>query len=152
MSVVVRAAGSDDVAALVGIDPYAQINAERRTQIEVWVESGQCFVAERDGETVGYSVLTKHFFHSFFVDLLMVAEVNRRSGVGTAMIEHLIGLIPPGEKLWTSTNESNAPMRAPPAASRLHSERANRQSRRGRPRTRLCSTASVVTAVDSAVR
>ena len=112
MSVVVRAAGSDDIVALVGIDPYAQINAERRTQIEVWVESGQCFVAERDGETVGYSVLTKHFFHSFFVDLLMVAEVDRRSGVGTAMIEHLIGLIPPGEKLWTSTNESNAPMRA----------------------------------------
>ena len=28
------------------------------------------------------------------------------------MIEHLIGLIPPGEKLWTSTNESNTSMRA----------------------------------------
>lgn len=112
MSVEVRAAGSDDIIALIAIDPYAQINAERSTQIAVWVESGQCFVAERDGETVGYSVLSKTFFHSFFIDLVMVAEADRRSGVGTALIEHLIDVVPQGEKLWTSTNESNAPMRA----------------------------------------
>jgi ribosomal protein S18 acetylase RimI-like enzyme len=56
--------------------------------------------------------VVKEFFDSFFIKLVAVAEAERRAGVGTAMIEHLIDLIPPGEKLWTSTNESNAPMRA----------------------------------------
>jgi ribosomal protein S18 acetylase RimI-like enzyme len=112
MSIEVRAAGSDDIADLIAADPYAQINAERRSLIADWVEAGQCFLAERDGRIVGFSVLTRTFFHSFFIDLLIVAEADRRTGAGTAMMKHLIGLMPPGEKLWTSTNQSNAPMRA----------------------------------------
>jgi ribosomal protein S18 acetylase RimI-like enzyme len=112
MSVEIRAAGSDDVPDLVAADPYAQINAGRRAQIGEWVEAGYCFIAVRDGSIVGYCVLTRDWFDQFFIKLVGVVESDRRTGVGTAMIEHLIGLIPPGEKLWTSTNESNAPMRA----------------------------------------
>jgi ribosomal protein S18 acetylase RimI-like enzyme len=112
MSVEVRPAGSDDIAGLVAADPYAQINAERRAQIAEWVNAGHCFIAEREGGIVGYSVLTRHFFQSFFIELVAVAETDRRSGVGTAMVEYIIELVPLGEKLWTSTNESNAPMRS----------------------------------------
>jgi GNAT superfamily N-acetyltransferase len=112
MSVEVRAAGSDDIAGLIAADPYAQINAGRRAQIAEWVEAGHCFLAERDSRLVGYSVLTREFFDSFFIKLVAVAETDRRTGIGTAMIEHMIALLPPGEKLWTSTNQSNAPMRA----------------------------------------
>jgi GNAT superfamily N-acetyltransferase len=112
MTVAVRPADSDDVAALIAADPYAQINAERRTQIATWIDAGHCFVAERDDQIVGYCVLTRAFFHSFFVELVAVSETERRTGIGTAMIEHIIGLVPPGEKLWTSTNQSNAPMRS----------------------------------------
>jgi len=112
MTTEVRAAGSDDVVDLIAADPYAQINAQRRTQIVEWVEAGHCFVAERDGRLVGYSVLNRDWFDSFFIKLVAVAEADRRTGIGTAMIEHLIDPIPPGEKLWTSTNQSNTPMRA----------------------------------------
>jgi GNAT superfamily N-acetyltransferase len=112
MSIDVRAAGSDDLTGLIAADPHAQFNAERRSQIVAWIEAGQCFVAEREGRIVGLSVLTRTFFHSFFIDLVFVAEADRRTGAGTAMIEYLIELVPPGEKLWTSTNQSNAPMRA----------------------------------------
>jgi GNAT superfamily N-acetyltransferase len=112
MILEVRAAASDDFADLMAADPYAQINAERRSEIAAWVEAGQCFVAEREGRIVGFCVLTRTFFHSFFIDLVYVAEADRRTGAGTAMIEHLMELVPPGEKLWTSTNQSNAPMRA----------------------------------------
>ena len=112
MNVEVRPADWDDIAALVAADPFAQINAERRAQLADWVDSGQCFLAERDGRLVGYSVLTRHFFDSFFLKLVAVAERERRTGVGTAMIQHIIDLVPPGEKLWTSTNQSNAPMRS----------------------------------------
>ena len=48
MTTEVRAAGSDDVVDLIAADPYAQINAERRTQIVEWVEAGHCFVGYRD--------------------------------------------------------------------------------------------------------
>lgn len=112
MSLEIRAAGSEDIPDLIAADPYAQINAGRRAQIAGWVDAGHCFVAERDGRLAGYCVLNREFFDSFFIKLVAVAEAERRTGVGTAMIEHLIGLLPPGEKLWTSTNESNAPMRA----------------------------------------
>jgi ribosomal protein S18 acetylase RimI-like enzyme len=112
MSVEVRAAGSDDVADLIAADPYAQINAGRRAQVAHWVEAGHCFVAEREGRLAGYCVLDRHFFDSFFITLVAVSEAERRTGVGTAMIEHLIGVVPPGEKVWTSTNQSNTAMRS----------------------------------------
>jgi len=111
MSLAVRPAGQDDIAALVAADSLAQIHAGRRIEIAYWVENGQCFLAEDDARVVGYTALTRTFFHSFFIELVMVHEENRRAGVGTAMIEHIISLVPPGEKLWTSTNTSNAPMR-----------------------------------------
>ena len=48
----------------------------------------------------------------FFIKLVFVPEPDRRTGVGTTRIEHLIGLMPPGKKLWTSTSQSNGAMRA----------------------------------------
>jgi GNAT superfamily N-acetyltransferase len=111
VTIAIRPAVADDAPALVAADPFAQTSAERRTQISHWVDSGQCFVAEREGDIVGYCVLTREFFHSFFIELVMVGEGERRAGIGTAMIQYLIGMVPPGEKLWTSTNASNAPMR-----------------------------------------
>jgi GNAT superfamily N-acetyltransferase len=111
VTLAIRPADAGDAVALLAVDSYALAHAERRTQIAHWVESGQCFVAERDSEIVGYCVMTRDFFHSFFVELVMVADVERRSGIATALITHLIGLVPPGEKLWTSTNASNAAMR-----------------------------------------
>jgi GNAT superfamily N-acetyltransferase len=112
MSLEIRAAGSDDIADLIAADPYAQINAIRRAQIAERVDAGHCFIAQRGGRIVGFCVLDRSWYDQFFIKLVAVAEAERRTGVGTAMIEHLIGLVPPGEKLWTSTNQSNAPMRA----------------------------------------
>lgn len=111
MSLAIRPAGSDDVASLVAVDALAQNHAGRRIEIAYWVENGQCFLAERDEDVVGYIVLTRNFFHSFFIELLTVHESERRTGVGKAMIEHVAALVPAGEKLWTSTNTSNGPMR-----------------------------------------
>jgi ribosomal protein S18 acetylase RimI-like enzyme len=106
----VRPAGRGDIPALISIDPLTLTNVERRQSIAHWTAAGQCLVALRADRVVGYVALTRSFFHQAFVEMLMVAEDDRRSGVGAGLVEHCLGLVPTGEKLWTSTNASNLPM------------------------------------------
>lgn len=108
----IRPATAADIDALIAIDHVATRSADRRDAIAEWVALGQCHLAERDGIVAGYVALTRSFFRSPFVEMLMVGPASRRTGIGRALIEHCIALTPPNEKLWTSTNESNAPMRA----------------------------------------
>lgn len=100
-----------DLAALIALDPIARRSADRRDAIAEWIAHGQCYVARLDGHAAGYVAFTRTFFRSPFIEMLMVAETARRQGIGRALILHCIGLVPTGEKLWTSTNESNTPMR-----------------------------------------
>lgn len=108
----IRPAVSADVDALIAIDHVAVHSVARREAIAEWVALGQCHLAERDGEVAGYVALTRSFFRSPFIEMLMVGARYRRQGIGRALIEHCISTAPADQKLWTSTNESNAPMRA----------------------------------------
>lgn len=49
------------------------------------------------------------FFAQWFIESLIVHPDHRRCGVATQLIRHCETLCPT-EKLFTSTNESNAPM------------------------------------------
>ncbi|MBN9360569.1 MULTISPECIES: GNAT family N-acetyltransferase [unclassified Devosia] len=108
----IRPATAADLDALIGTDHVAVHSADRRDAIAEWVALGQCHLAARDGAVAGYVALTRSFFRSPFIEMLMVGAAFRRIGIGRALVEHCIGLTPPEQKLWTSTNESNAPMRA----------------------------------------
>jgi GNAT superfamily N-acetyltransferase len=110
--IAIRPAGRGDIAALIAIDPLSLTEPSRRQSIAHWAAGGQCHLAVRDDRPVGYVALTRDFFHQPFIEMLVVAEPHRRSGVGLALIEHCKGLVPVGEKLWSSTNRSNTPMRA----------------------------------------
>jgi ribosomal protein S18 acetylase RimI-like enzyme len=105
----IRPATEADIAAVTGIAPAG---AERREAIAEWIGAGQCHVAWVEGQAVGYAVLTRSFFRSPFIELLVVSETYRRQGIGRALVAHCISLTPADAKLWTSTNLSNAPMRA----------------------------------------
>lgn len=107
----IRRATSADVDALIGIDHIAPHSTDRRDAIAEWVALSQCHLAERHGAVAGYVALTRSFFRSPFIEMLIVGAAFRRQGIGRALIEHCIALTPSDEKLWTSTNESNAPMR-----------------------------------------
>jgi len=107
-----RPAGRGDIPALIAIDPLSMIDVERRQSIARWAAAGQCFVAVRAEKVVGYVALTRAFFHQPFVELLIVSEADRRSGVGLALLQHCISETSSEAKLWSSTNRSNAPMRA----------------------------------------
>lgn len=108
----IRLATASDVAALVALDSIAAGSADRREAIAEWTALGQCHVALDAGVHVGYVALTRSFFRSPFIEMLMVAASARRTGVGRALLEHCISLTAPQLKLWTSTNQSNTPMQA----------------------------------------
>jgi GNAT superfamily N-acetyltransferase len=110
--ITVRQAFSEDVAELMALDPIAYRSEERREAIAGWAGAGEAYVALSAGRIVGYAALTHSFFHSPYLERLVVAEADRRGGIGRALLEHCAGLVPPGEKFWTSTNQSNAPMQA----------------------------------------
>lgn len=108
----IRPATAADIDALIATDHVAAHSADRRDAIAEWVALGQCHLAERDGVAAGYVALTHSFFRSPFIEMLMVSAAARRTGIGRSLIEHCIALTPPDQKLWSSTNESNTPMRA----------------------------------------
>ena len=102
-----------DIDALFALDLAAAAgDVERRAAIAEWVVAGEVHIARRNGRAVGYVALTRSFFRSPFIELLMVAPSERRAGIGSALVEHCIRLTPAGSKLWTSTNQSNTPMQA----------------------------------------
>lgn len=108
----IRPAGRGDIPALIAIDPVSMTDTVRRQSIAHWAAAGQCHVAVRAQKVIGYVALTRHFFHQPFIELLIVAADDRRSGVGAALIEHCKTQVPESEKLWSSTNRSNTAMRA----------------------------------------
>lgn len=107
----VRPAGTRDRRAIAEIDPRVAQDLHRREVIDAAIAARQCWVAERSGHPAGYGILSRNFFARDFVELLYVEDGQRRKGVGAAIlgaIEAVCG----ADRLFTSTNESNAPMRA----------------------------------------
>jgi GNAT superfamily N-acetyltransferase len=107
----VRQGTPNDRDSIVAFDRIAQSDVNRATFIERALLSGACAVADQDGSVVGYAVLEYTFYNQGFVSMLYVAEPARRRGVGRALMRE-VGARCGTLKLFTSTNESNGPMRA----------------------------------------
>lgn len=107
----IRLARTADIPAVVALDTIAAFNEERREAISAWVAALQCHVAVDGNRILGYLALTRSFFRSPFIEMLMVAAAARRTGVGRFLVMRAIELTGGDEKLWASTNASNAPMR-----------------------------------------
>lgn len=103
---LIRLATLQDIAALLNIDTYIMVDSIRRQQIQDWVMSQSCYLAEEKGEMLGYGVLNYHFFGCGFIEMLMVAERFRHRGIGLALLKALQEICH-HPKLFTSTNQSN---------------------------------------------
>ena len=99
-AIVARRANSGDREALRSLDTRTA-----SAPIE------QLWVAHRDAKLVGFAVLVDHFFGRPFVELLVVDAAHRRRGAGDCLLSAIERSVH-GDRLFTSTNESNAPMRA----------------------------------------
>jgi ribosomal protein S18 acetylase RimI-like enzyme len=109
MKVRIRLAGASDAEAVCAIDPRVLDTADRRRFIERAMAAKDCYVAVEGAAVVGYAVFDRSFFEQPFVSLLLVDVSRRRRGIGADLMRHIESICV-GEKLFTSTNESNAPM------------------------------------------
>jgi GNAT superfamily N-acetyltransferase len=109
-TITIRLASRADLPALAAVDPLLATEAGRAEHIAELLDVGMSWVAEAAGAAAGYVVVTRHFFAHPFVDLLVVAEAHRRQGIGGALMGQ-VEVSHEGDRLFTSTNESNAPMR-----------------------------------------
>jgi len=103
--------GPGDLGRMSAVDPLTAANAERRDHLGHLLEQGLSWAALDGGQMVGFAVVTRNFYNFPFVDLLVVAEAGRRRGAGSALMAHCAGAHD-ADRIFTSTNESNAPMRA----------------------------------------
>jgi|SRR5580658_4065724 GNAT superfamily N-acetyltransferase len=105
-----RRVGPGDLDLLAQADPrLAQTPAHRR-RIGELLGAGLSWGALASGRALGFAIVSRHFYGFPFVDLLVVAEAARRHGVGLALMaqceaDH------DADRIFTSTNESNASMR-----------------------------------------
>jgi GNAT superfamily N-acetyltransferase len=105
----VRRATGAEVDLVVALDTEATRKGARRAVLRTAQSKDRLLVAERDGRIVGYAT-HGHFFEYDFLELLVVHENDRRTGVATALVNAVEAAAKSG-KLFTSTNQSNEPMR-----------------------------------------
>lgn len=105
-AITISQATPGDLAAVLAIDD----RPDRATEVSEAVVSGRSAVARVGEEIAGFGVRGTFFGHDF-LELLVVAAHHRRQGVGAALVEAFVARSP-GTKVFTSTNASNAPMRA----------------------------------------
>ena len=107
----IRPAVQADLPALAAVDPKLESDPLRARNVAALLGRGLGWVAEADGAAVGYVVASTEFFSRPFIDLLVVSPDRRRQGIGTALMAKCEAAHD-DDRLFTSTNESNAPMRA----------------------------------------
>ncbi len=105
------AATQRDIKAIVILDPIARQRASRTEFITTSVHSGDCLVAIEANEIIAYAVLDYTFFGNGYISMLYVHPNHRCHGVGSELMKSLEARCTT-DKLFTSTNRSNAPMQA----------------------------------------
>ena len=110
-TIQVRLAGTRDRRAFPEIDPHVARDLRRRDAIDSAIAARHCWIAVQKGQPAGYGILSHNFFSRDFVDLIYVADHARRAGLGSAILEAIENACG-AESIFTSTNESNGPMRA----------------------------------------
>ena len=104
----IRSATAADARLMAALDPQA---ARRAALLAELLPLGHSWIAEAEGSPLGYALVSRRFFSRPFVELLFVDPAGRRQGVGIALMA-ACEAAHDGDVLFTTTNQSNAPMQA----------------------------------------
>jgi GNAT superfamily N-acetyltransferase len=96
---------------LAAIDPRFLSDAGYLRRISALAAIGMSWVAFDAQAPAGFAIVTDHFYGFPFVDILHVTDARRRGGIGRRLMEHCEA-VHCADRIFTSTNESNSPMRA----------------------------------------
>jgi ribosomal protein S18 acetylase RimI-like enzyme len=107
----VRLAGTRDRRAIANCDPRVAGDLHRRELVDAAIAARHCWVGEHASAVAGYGVLSTRFFGHDFIELVHVGADARRLGIGDALLE-AIERSRHADRIFISTNESNAAMRA----------------------------------------
>jgi ribosomal protein S18 acetylase RimI-like enzyme len=106
----VRRATPGDLDAVLILDQLNPVGHERSELLSARVRSGECLLHERDGQLVGYLIMkSRGFFGRDFIELLVVATKERRTGVASRLLHEALSQSST-RQTFTSTNESNEAM------------------------------------------
>jgi len=108
--IVVERATEEDIADILAID-QAIGAVHRSSWLVEAVRARQALIAREGEHKLGFAVVHRHFFGQPFVELLVVHPNARRRGGGSALLAY-VEKTQPGDKLFTSTNQSNTVMQA----------------------------------------
>lgn len=109
--IFIRAYRASDDAAFTAFDPRIETEATRLPLLMRAHAAKGLWVAEDEGRVVGYIARTFEFYDKEFIALILVDPKYRRRGIGSALMRKAEDACTQ-DHIFTSTNESNAPMRA----------------------------------------
>lgn len=115
-----RRAKLSDLEKLLSIERGAPVDREWTEQLSERVHSGEVIVFENGDQVVGFVVVRrKTFFANDFVELMIVSDGHRRQGIGSALLNEAV-THSSSDRVFTSTNQSNAAMIAMVAKTGWH--------------------------------
>jgi N-acetylglutamate synthase-like GNAT family acetyltransferase len=110
MSHRIRQAQSDDLEKVVFLDEIACQDQKRQARLSRAIAQHRMWVLQRSNHVLGYGVISHEFFGQSFIELIIISQQVRSSGLGPELIRYLEGMART-PKVFTSTNASNAHMR-----------------------------------------
>lgn len=94
---------------IISLDEHVTGSRTRAGLIRQGIASGLAYIITIKEEIVAFSLLNKHFYGRYFLELLIVKQEHRRKGFGVGLLRDVQEQFGQ-ETLFTSTNASNLPM------------------------------------------
>jgi len=102
-------ASMQELDEIMYIDSEVMGDTSRRSYIKKAIELGCCFIGREEDDIVGFLIYDTHFFECSFISLIIVSPSKRRKGYASKMLDFMMR-ISPTDKVFSSTNRSNARM------------------------------------------
>ncbi len=107
--IVIERAVGQDAEAVSALDQVVIHDRSREPFLVESIRRGHVLIARVDRVPVGFAVVEQSFYGQSFISLLIVHPDHRRRGVATDLVRYIERSCLT-EKLFTSTNASNAAM------------------------------------------